>query len=182
MVIAETRAWLEHAVIGLNLCPFAKAVVARQQVRFATSAAADRPALQASLVDELVLLTAADPAEVDTTLLVCPMALPDFDDYNQFLDVAEATLRAMDLEGVIQVASFHPHYRFAGTEAGDVTNASNRSPYPMLHLLREDSVARALAAFANPEAIYTANMRTLQALGEEGWKNLEASWSGVRKT
>ncbi|HEX2540006.1 MAG TPA: DUF1415 domain-containing protein [Caldimonas sp.] len=170
--IAETRAWLEHVVIGLNLCPFAKAVVAKGQVRCAVTAASDEAALVISLREELALLAAADPAEIDTTLLICPSALPDFDDYNDFLDEADALLREMDLEGVIQVASFHPDYRFADSDPDDVTHATSRSPWPMLHLLREDSVERALAAVPDPDAIVEANVRTLRALGNEGWAAL----------
>jgi hypothetical protein len=171
-VIAETRAWLEHVVIGLNLCPFAKAVAAKGQVRYTVTAASDDAGLRASLREELSLLAAADPAEIDTTLLICPRALPDFEDYNDFLDEADALLQEMDLDGVIQVASFHPDYRFADTEADDVTNATSRSPWPMLHLLREDSVERAVAAFPDPDAIVEANLRTLRTLGREGWEAL----------
>lgn len=170
--IAETRAWLAHVVIGLDLCPFARAVVARNQVRYAVTAASDEAALRASLRDELTLLAAAEPAEIDTTLLICPKALPDFDDYNDFLDEADDLLREMDLDGVIQVASFHPDYRFADTEPDDVTNATSRSPWPMLHLLREASVERAVDAFPDTDAIVEANMRTLRALGNDGWEAL----------
>lgn len=175
-VVAETRAWLEHAVIGLGLCPFARAVLERQQVRFAVSAARDWPALRLDLCAELALLAAADPAVLDTTLLVCADVPADFDAFNEFLDQADAALLAMGLEGLIQVASFHPQYRFAGTEASDVTNATNRSPHPLLHLLREESVERAVATFPHPEAIYEANLRTLEALGEPGWQLLRAKW------
>ena len=174
--IAQTRAWLEHAVIGLNLCPFAKAVLIKEQVRFVVTAAGDEAGLRASLREELSLLAAADPAEIDTTLLICPRALPDFEDYNDFLDEADALLAEMDLEGVIQVASFHPDYRFADTEPDDVTNATSRSPWPMLHLLREDSVERAVAAFPDADAIVDANLRTLRALGGDGWEALRRRW------
>ena len=174
--VAETRAWLEHAVIGLNLCPFAKAVVTREQVRFVVTPARGEAGLRASLREELSLLAAAEPAEIDTTLLICPRALPDFDDYNDFLDEADALLAEMDLEGVIQVASFHPDYRFADTEPGDVTNATSRSPWPMLHLLREDSVERAVAAFPDADTIVDANLRTLRALGSDGWEALRRRW------
>jgi hypothetical protein len=170
--VAETLAWLEQVVVGLNLCPFASAVLLRRQVRCVATAAASDAELLARLGEELALLAAADPALIDTTLLVCTQALADFDDYNQFLDPADALLRAMDLEGVIQVASFHPRYRFADSDADDVTNATNRSPWPTLHLLREASVERAVAAIPDPAAIYEANMRTLQALGADGWERL----------
>jgi len=170
--VAETLAWLEQVVVGLNLCPFARAVLTRRQVRCVASAAAGEAELLERLGEELALLAAADPEETDTTLLVCTHALADFDAYNQFLDPADALLRAMHLEGVIQVASFHPHYRFADSDADDVTNATNRSPWPTLHLLREASVERAVAAIPDPATIYAANMRTLQALGAEGWERL----------
>jgi hypothetical protein len=173
--IAETRAWVERAVIGLNLCPFAKAVQAKGQVRYVVSTATDAPDLLAALCDELRLL-AQTPAEVlDTTLLIHPQALVDFTEYNDFLDAADAAVESLALDGVIQVASFHPGYRFAGTAPDDVTNATNRSPHPTLHLLREASVDRAVAAFAEPEAIYEANMRTLQALGAAGWAALQGA-------
>lgn len=172
--LAETRAWVERAVIGLNLCPFARAVQVKGQVRYVVSAARDTDALLADLVDAMQALVAADPAQVDTTLLIHPWVLGDFDAYNDFLDVADAALATLGLEGVLQVASFHPHYRFAGSAADDLGNATNRAPYPTLHLLREASVDRAVAAFPEPETIYEANLRTLEALGAEGWAALQA--------
>lgn len=181
-VEAETLAWLDHAVIGLNLCPFAKAVRVRGQLRCVVSDAATPDALLAVLADELQALVAADPAAVDTTLLVHPALLADFDDYNQFLDDADALLEALELDGVLQVASFHPDYRFADAEPDDVSNATNRSPYPMLHLLREASIDRAVEAFPEPEAIYEANQRTLQALGADGWAALQARCAADART
>jgi uncharacterized protein len=175
-VIERTRAWIEQAVIGLNLCPFAKAVVVKQQLRIVVTDAADEAALREALCRELELLAEANPLQLDTTLLVHPKVLADFDDYNQFIGEAEATVEALELDGVIQVATFHPHYRFAGTDDDDVTNATNRSPYPMLHLLREDSVERAVAAFPDAESIYDANMQTMETLGREGWDQLRADW------
>ncbi len=174
--IASTAAWLDAAVIGLDLCPFAKAVRARHAVRFAFSAATDWPALRQDLASELAHLIAADPAAIETTLIVCPDLPAGFDDFNQFLDDADDTLVALDLEGVIQIASFHPDYRFAGTEADDVTNATNRSPLPTLHLLRESSVERAVASFGDTEAICDANLKTLRDLGNAGWERLRAAW------
>ena len=170
--LEQTRRWLERAVIGLNLCPFAKAVHVKGQVRFALSDATTPDALLAQLGDELLLLRDTDPDEVDTTLLVHPGVLRDFLDYNDFLDRADALVAAMDLEGVIQVASFHPDYRFAGTAADDPGNLTNRSPHPMLHLLREDSVSRAVAAFPDPDAIVSRNVATLHRLGRAGWERL----------
>jgi hypothetical protein len=170
--LEQTRRWLERAVIGLNLCPFAKAVHVRGQVRFALSEATTPGALLAELGEELARLRDADPEMLDTTLLVHPRVLRDFLDYNDFLDQADALLAAMDLEGVIQVASFHPDYRFAGTAADDPGNRTNRSPHPTLHLLREDSVSRAVAAFPDPDAIVGRNLDTMARLGDAGWRRL----------
>ena len=170
--IAATRRWLERAVIGLNLCPFAKAVYVRDQVRFVLSAATTPEALHEDLLRELAALAHADPAVTDTTLLLHPHVLQDFDRYNDFLDVADAAITALDLDGVLQVASFHPDYRFAGSEPDDIENFTNRSPVPMLHLLRESSIDRAVAAFPDPDAIVSRNLETLRRLGREGWRTL----------
>ena len=171
-VIAATRRWLERAVIGLNLCPFAKAVLAKGQVRFVASAARDTGALIEDLAAEMALLRDTPATDIDTTLLIHPHVLQDFHDYNEFLDVADAALEALDLDGVLQVASFHPDYQFAGTAPDDVSNATNRSPYPILHLLREDSVARAVEAFPDPDEIVERNLATMQRLGDEGYRRL----------
>jgi hypothetical protein len=170
--IAETRRWLEQAVIGLNLCPFAKAVYVKQQVRFVLSGARDTQALLQQLRDELLWLHEVDPSKTDTTLIVHPHVLTDFFDYNDFLDVADALVAELGLEGELQIASFHPDYQFAGTAADDIGNCTNRSPYPTLHLLREASVERAVAAFPDPEAIVERNIATLEKLGQEGWRKL----------
>ena len=170
--IAATRRWLERAVIGLNLCPFAKAVYVKQQVRFVLSEATTPDALLDELASELSLLARTDPEVVDTTLLVHPRVLADFLDYNDFLDRADATVAALGLEGEIQVASFHPQYRFAGTYADEMGNFTNRSPYPTLHLLREASIDRAVAAFPDPDVIVERNIATLEKLGPEGWDRL----------
>ena len=176
--IARCRQWLERAVIGLNLCPFAKAVHVRGQVRWVLSDATDEEALLADLVHELQVLQEASPDEVETTLIVHPHVLEDFEDYNQFLDIADAAISELELEGEIQVASFHPQYRFAGSGPDDIEDYSNRSPYPMLHLLREDSIARAVAAFPEAERIYGRNIETLRALGHAGWRALWADGAG----
>lgn len=170
--IAATRHWLEQAVIGLNLCPFAKAVHVREQIRWVESAARDPDHLLEDLAAELQLLAAADADKVDTTLLIHPQVLNDFLDYNDFLDVADAAIEALGLAGVLQIASFHPDYRFEGTAADDVGNLTNRSPYPMLHLLREDSIDRAVAAYPDAAAIYERNLDTLRRLGVDGWHRL----------
>lgn len=170
--IAVTRRWLERAVIGLNLCPFAKAVTARQQVRFVLSEATTPDALLEELGAELMLLQQADPEQVDTTLIIHPQVLGDFLDYNDFLELADALVAELDLEGELQVASFHPEYQFAGTDPDDVGNCTNRSPYPTLHLLREASVERAVAAYPDPDVIVERNIETLEKLGIEGWRKL----------
>ena len=170
--IEETTAWLEKAVIGLNLCPFAKAVHSKGQIRWVLSDATHPAALLELLVQELQHLAAADPEAVDTTLIVHPQALQDFLDFNDFLGVADQALEELGLIGVLQIASFHPQFQFAGTDPGDIANATNRSPHPTLHLLREDSVERAVAAFPEAEAIFESNIETLRRLGPEGWKML----------
>ena len=170
--IALTRRWLERAVIGLNLCPFAKAVVAKQQVRFVLSDATTPEALLAELGEELLRLRDTPAEQVDTTLLIHPQVLNDFLDYNDFLDDADALLEELALDGVLQVASFHPDYQFAGSAPDDVENFTNRAPYPILHLLREDSVARAVSAFPDPDAIVERNIETLRTIGADGWKKL----------
>jgi hypothetical protein len=171
-VVAATRTWLERAVIGLNLCPFAKAVHVKNQIRYAVSAAQTPEELLADLIIELRTLHAADPSEIDTTLLVHPQVLGDFLDFNDFLDLAEAAVAGEGLEGEIQIASFHPHYQFAGTGSEDIENYSNRSPYPTLHLLREASIARAVAVFPDASQIFERNMETLRRLGHDGWRRL----------
>jgi hypothetical protein len=173
-VVAATRAWLERAVIGLNLCPFAKAVYVKNQIRYAVSAAQTPEDLLADLVTELRTLQAADPSEIDTTLLVHPRVLSDFLDYNDFLELAEAAVAGEGLEGEIQVASFHPYYQFAGTRPEDIENCSNRSPYPTLHLLREASIERAVAVFPDASQIFERNIQTLRRLGHDGWRRLAA--------
>ena len=170
--IAETRRWLERAVIGLNLCPFAKAVQAKGQVRFVLSEATTPEALLAELGEELLHLRDTPAAEVDTTLVVHPQVLGDFLDYNDFLEQADALVVELGLEGVLQVASFHPQYQFAGSEPDDIANYTNRSPHPTLHLLREDSVERAVAAYPDPDAIIDRNIQTLTDLGRPGWEAL----------
>ncbi len=168
-VISATREWLEKAVIGLNLCPFAKAVYVRNQVRIVVSEAPHLDGLLEDLDRELDLLAAADPDEIDTTLLIHPALLPDFEDFNDFMVIAEAAVVEHDLEGVLQVASFHPRFQFADTEADDIGNYTNRAPYPTIHLIREESLSRALAGFPDPDSIYQRNIETLKKLGLAGW-------------
>lgn len=170
--IAATRLWLERAVIGLNLCPFAKAVTVKDQVRFVLSEATTPEDLLQTLGEEMARLRDTPAEVIDTTLIVHPWVLQDFLDYNDFLDDADALVEALDLDGDLQVASFHPQYQFAGTEPDDIGNYSNRAPYPTLHLLREDSVERAVDAYPEPDAIIDRNLRTLSELGHEGWSRL----------
>jgi len=172
-VIAETRAWVDRAVIGLNLCPFAKAPQVKGLVRYVHSTATDPAALLADLIRELERLAESPADRIETTLLIHPQVLTDFAEYNDFIEVAEDTVAELNLEGVLQVASFHPAYQFEGTEPDDVTNATNRSPYPTLHLIREDSIDRAVEAFPEAETIYETNMATLEKLGAEGWAELQ---------
>ncbi len=170
--IAATHHWVEQAVIGLNLCPFARAVYVKRQIRWVESPARDVVDLREDFVRELQFLAAADPETVNTTLLIHPHALNDFLEYNDFLDVADAAIEEHGLAGVLQVASFHPAYRFEGTAPDDVENLSNRSPHPMLQLLREDSISRAIAAFPDAATIYQRNVATLSRLGTFGWHKL----------
>ena len=177
-VIADTQRWLERAVIGLNLCPFARATVAKRAVRIAVSHADTQQALAEDLQRELLMLAAAPIDELETTLLVHPDVLRDFFEYNDFLDVADALLADLDLEGVVQVASFHPDYCFADAPADDPANYTNRSPYPTLHLLREASVERAVEAVPDTDRIFERNVETLRALGVAGF---ESVLDGTRK-
>lgn len=176
LAIAETRAWVRRAVIGLNLCPFARAVDVKDQIRYVFSDATDAETLLATLVVELQRLADTDPELVDTTMVIHPRVFADFEDFNDFLELADAAVEDLDLDGVLQVASFHPQFQFADTEPDDVTNATNRSPYPTLHLLREESVDRAVAAFPEAEAIFERNMATLEKLGPQGWAAVKKSW------
>jgi hypothetical protein len=171
-VLAATRHWLESAVIGLNLCPFAKAVYVKNQVRLVVSRARHADDLLEELDRELDLLVATPADEIDTTLLIHATLFDDFLDFNDFLEVADGVVEEHALEGVIQLASFHPKFQFDGTEPEDISNYTNRAPFAMLHLLREDSVERAVAAFPEAEAIFEENIKTLEKLGHAGWKKL----------
>ncbi|MYN19167.1 DUF1415 family protein [Rugamonas sp. FT107W] len=171
-IIAETVNWVEQAVIGLNLCPFAKAVHVKKQIRYVVSDADTPEALLAQLLEELEYLAETSPEKVDTTMLIHPNVLADFEDFNEFLDVADAALEDVELDGILQVASFHPHYQFADTHQNDIENYTNRSPYPTLHLLREDSVERAVEAFPEAGDIFEKNIETLRTLGHDGWDKL----------
>jgi hypothetical protein len=171
-VLAATRDWLEKAVIGLNLCPFAKAVHTKGQVRWVVSDATAPEDLLVELEAELQHLAATEPETTDTTLLIHPGVLQDFLDFNDFLGAADALLERLGLDGTLQIASFHPRFQFAGTQPDDISNCTNRTPYPTLHLLREASIDRAVEAFPDAEAIYERNIETLQTLGRAGWAAL----------
>lgn len=177
VVVQDTVAWLERAVIGLNLCPFAKSVHVKGQVHYAVSAATTPQAFLADLITELKNLVALDAQARDTTLLIAPECFQDFLDFNDFLTEADQALVDLDLDGVLQIASLHPDYQFAGTTQDDITNCTNRAPYPTLHLLREDSIDRAVAAFPNAEAIFEVNMQTMERLGAAGWAALKVGRS-----
>jgi hypothetical protein len=171
-VLAATRLWLEKAVIGLNLCPFAKAVYVKNQVRLVVSKARHADDLLEELDRELDLLVATPADEIDTTLLIHATLFEDFLDFNDFLEVADGVVEEHALEGVIQLASFHPRFQFDGTEPDDISNYTNRAPFAMLHLLREASVEKAVEAFPEAEAIFEENIKTLEKLGHAGWKAL----------
>lgn len=167
--IADTQAWVEKAVIGLNLCPFAKAVVTKKQVRYVVCMDSEPEQVLKILQAEMQHLVDTDAAELDTTLLIAPNLLPDFLDFNEFLFDCDSVLVSLELEGVLQIADFHPGYQFAGTSADDVENLTNQSPYPMLHVLREDSVSRAVEAFPDAALIYDRNTALLREMGVAGW-------------
>ena len=170
--IAATKLWLERAVIGLNLCPFAKGVHVKNQIRYMVSAAQTSEELLRYVMNELEVLAEVSRDKIDTTLLIHPHVLTDFLDYNDFLEVVDAALEDVDLAGELQVASLHPQYQFADTELDDITNYTNRSPYPTLHILREASINEAVAAFPEAEQIFEKNIETMRRLGHEGWNEL----------
>ena len=172
IVLRDTQTWLERAVIGLNLCPFATAVHAKSLVHFAISHASGEADLLRDLDTELQALVAHDHRLRATTLLVAPGCLQVFLAFNDFMGVAQRLLRKRGLEGIVQLATFHPAYQFADSEADDVTNFTNRSPYPIIHLLREDSIERAVRSMPDPAVIYEANIETLRRLGKDGWAAL----------
>lgn len=171
-VLNQTRHWLEKAVIGLNLCPFAKAVYVKNQVRLVVSHARHADDLLEELDRELDLLVATPAEEIDTTLLIHPTLFEDFLDFNDFLEVADGVVSEHQLDGVIQLASFHPRFQFEGTEPDDISNYTNRAPFAMLHLLREESVDKAVESFPEADAIFEQNIQTLEKLGIKGWKAL----------
>lgn len=184
LFVSDTARWLERAVIGLNLCPFAKGVHVKGQVHYAVTLTEDPAEVLELLRTELGALAGMPAQTRETTLILLPHCLQDFLDFNDFLEKAEAVLDAMDLTGTLQIASFHPQFQFAGTDVDDVTNCTNRAPYPTLHLLREESIDRAVEVFPEAEAIFERNIEVLEALGMDGWTSLDvgASPAGVMVT
>ncbi len=172
IAIEDTQKWLLEAVVGLNLCPFAKSVVVKDMVRYRVCASPDPADVLVLLREELQHLAAADPAVLDTTLLIAPHALPDFLDFNDFLADCDDVLAELELDGVLQVADFHPRYQFGGTDVEDVENFTNRTPYPTLHLLREASIDKAVEAYPDAAMIFERNIEMLQQLGHAGWAQL----------
>ncbi|ALM86735.1 peptidase [Bordetella sp. N] len=171
-VARVTQHWLTRAVIGLNLCPFAKRVHVKRQIRYVVSAAVDEADIAAELESELQLLADTDAQDIDTTMLILPDAFADFYEFNDFLDIGDRLLKRLRLRGVLQVASFHPDYQFAETQPDDIENYTNRSPFPILHLLREDSIEEVLETYPDPDDIYEKNQETMRRLGLEGWRKL----------
>ena len=173
-IILNKKNWLEKAVIGLNLCPFAKAVHVKQQIRYVVTNVIELHELVDVVQAELEFLLEANPNEVETTLLIMPNVLSDFLDFNDFLDVADNLLSELDAQGIVQIASFHPLYQFAGTKTDDIENYTNRAPYPTLHLLRETSIDRAVESYPDTDDIFQKNIATLAQLGLRGWQALMA--------
>ena len=172
-VTDHTRQWLEKAVIGLNLCPFAKAPHVKNLVRISISQARHLDDFLEDLDRELQLLGDTPADELETTLLVHPTLFPNFDTFNQMLDIADAAVVDNGLEGIVQIAPFHPDFQFEGTDSDDIGNYTNRSPYPTLHLIREDSIAKAAQAFPDASAIFERNIALLEKMGHEGWDKLD---------
>lgn len=171
-VLAATRRWLEEAVIGLNLCPFAKSVYVKNQVRIVVSRARHIDAFLDDLDRELDLLKTTPSEEVETTLLVHPTLFPDFLVFNDFLNVADEVLVEHELEGVVQIAPFHPDFVFDGEPEGDMSHYTNRSPYPTLHLIREEGLGKAIDSYGDTDEIYERNIDVLRNLGPAGWQRL----------
>jgi hypothetical protein len=171
-VIEDTQKWLLEAVVGLNLCPFAKAVVVKDMVRYRVCPSADPAEVLVMLREEMQYLAEADPDQLDTTLLIAPKALPDFLDFNDFLADCDEVLMDLELEGVLQVADFHPRYQFGGTDEDDIENFTNRTPYPTLHLLREANIDKAVEAYPDASLIFERNIEVLNKLGHAGWQAL----------
>jgi hypothetical protein len=173
-IIRRTRNWVEHFVIKLNLCPFAKKVFDEEKIRYVVLKSVEIKDLTKLLLDELYFLCKTDPERIDTTLVIIPGLLQDFKDFNEYLAITDEILLEMHLIGDFQIASFHPKYQFAGTDLESPENYTNRSPYPMLHLLREESIEKALKNIPHPEDIPKENIKKMYEMGIEklkNWKN-----------
>jgi len=171
-IVHDVERWLVRAVIGLNLCPFARSVHVKRQIAYRVSHATEPEAVLADLSLAFDTLEAADPAAIDTLLLILPEGFDDFLAFNDMAALAERLLKRLRLRGVFQIATFHPDYQFAGAGVDDIENYTNRAPYPILHLLREESVTRAVDGFPDPDSIYERNQARLRALGHRGWRDL----------
>lgn len=171
-----TADWLEHFVIGLNLCPFAKKPFTTDKIIYRVETTTSIEKLKETLLTELLILNNTPATEISTTLIIHPNILIDFLDYNDFLEVANEILALVDMVGLVQIASFHPNYQFAGTSTNDITNYTNRSPFPMLHLLRESEVEKAIENYPQPEEIPNRNMEQLTALQLQGWEEIAKKW------
>jgi len=172
IAIEDTQKWLLEAVIGLNLCPFAKAVVVKNRVRYRVCLSSVSQDVLQMLADELQFLVSADASVVETTLLIAPYALSDFLDFNEFLGECNTLLESQGLEGELQVADFHPDYQFAGEAPDAMGHFTNRAPYPTLHLLRESSLDEVVAVYPDAALIFERNIASLEALGVQGWADL----------
>jgi len=172
IAIEDTQKWLMEAVIGLNLCPFAKAVVVKDRVRYRVCLSSVSQDVLQMLADELQFLVSADASVVETTLLIAPYAFPDFLDFNEFLGECNTLLESQGLEGELQVADFHPNYQFAGETPDTMGHFTNRAPYPTLHLLRESSLDEAVAVYPDAALIFERNIASLESLGVQGWADL----------
>ncbi|KAM9985674.1 hypothetical protein ACTFIZ_012373 [Dictyostelium cf. discoideum] len=168
----HTKQWLEKAVIGLNLCPFAKEVYNKQQIKYHICSAKNERLILQALQQEFNFLVNTPATTIDTTLFILEHALIDFYDFNDFLALADQLLEQLNIVGVLQIASFHPHYHFANTQPDDIENYTNRAPYPILHILREQSIDQVVVAIADAATIFEKNIATMQALGVNGWKDL----------
>ena len=177
LVMARSIAWLEHAVIGLNFCPFAKAVHVKKKICWVITLATNADALHSDLRAALLQLKRAPMTTIETTILIHPYVLRDFADYNNFLALADALIVELGLEGDLQIASFHPDYCFADARPQDLSNATNRSPYPMLHLLRENSISDAIQIYPDANSIVVRNQATLARLGQREWETLAKNFA-----
>lgn len=166
-IVDAVRRWIESIVVGLDLCPFARRVVQGNRIRYVVTDAADAESLRTVLAEELRFLAAAPLDDVETTLLIHPGVLEQFADYCDFLPAADQLIRSLRLEGVLQIASFHPEFQFADSRPDDVENYTNRSPYPLLHLLREESVSKVAGSTEEMLKIPQRNAQLLRQMGRE---------------